>query len=133
MSPCRALASRKAPKAASASPSLSSTWRLAQPRRAEEQHVVERLAPRVRRLDENLEVLAQGLLAHELVQARGTDARLAAIVAAQFGRHDARLVERYVGHADNSLSPSLTRDSSVAPVPSRRLAWATAPKASLRP
>ena len=49
---------------------------LAEPRRADEQHVIERLAPRPRRLDEHAEILARLLLADELGQAAADAASL---------------------------------------------------------
>ncbi len=44
---------------------------LAEPRRAEEQHVIHRLAARLRRIDEHPEVLARRLLPDELAERLG--------------------------------------------------------------
>jgi hypothetical protein len=50
--------------------------RLAEPRRAEEQHMVQRIAAPPRRLDEHAQILARRLLPDELVQALGAQRRV---------------------------------------------------------
>ena len=61
--------------------------RLAEPRRADEQHVIERLAPSPRRLDEHPEILARLLLADELGKPLRTQRRFRRIFLAALGRH----------------------------------------------
>src|SRR5690606_21158890 len=61
---------------------------LAEAGRTDEQHVVERLAPPFRRLDEHLEVGAHGGLADELVE-RLRPQRAVGILAALLGRYEA--------------------------------------------
>ena len=50
--------------------------RLAQPRRAEKQHMVERIAPRLRRLDEHAQIVARRLLTDEFVERFGAQRRV---------------------------------------------------------
>ena len=50
--------------------------RLAEPRRAVEQHMVERLAAALRGVDEHPQILARRLLADELVEALGPKRRI---------------------------------------------------------
>ena len=57
---------------------------LAEPRRPDEEHMVERIAPGLRRIDEDLEVGARGLLAREIVERQRPDRRFG-IVLALFG------------------------------------------------
>src|SRR5882672_10138767 len=100
---------------------------LAEAGRAHQQYVIERLAPRARRLDEDAEVLARLLLADELAQPlraqRGFgDVLVAALGADQAAGRRAHLV--------NSLASSLrprriSRDAS-APSPASRTAAAIA-------
>jgi len=64
--------------------------RLAQPRRAVEQHVVERLAARARRLDGDLEVVLDLVLPDELAQPLRTQLQLEGrIVVHRHSRDDA--------------------------------------------
>ena len=60
---------------------------LAEPRRADEQHVIERLAPRPRRLDEDAEILPRLFLTDELGQPLRAQRRFRRIVLAALGRH----------------------------------------------
>ncbi len=60
---------------------------LAEARRADEQHMVERFAPDLRRIDEDLEVLARGLLADEIGERLGPEGRV--VLRALFGRDEA--------------------------------------------
>jgi len=55
--------------------------RLAKPRRPDEQHMIERLAPGPRRLDENLQVFARRRLADEIVERLRTQAGVDIILA----------------------------------------------------
>src|SRR5262249_56428438 len=61
---------------------------LAEARRADEQHMIERLAPRTRRLDEPRQVRARLLLTDELAEPLRAQ-RAVRIVVAAFGRHQA--------------------------------------------
>ena len=61
--------------------------RLAQPRRADEQHVVERLAARLRRFDEHLEIGARRLLAGEVGERLRAQRRV--VLRALFGGDEA--------------------------------------------
>ena len=64
--------------------------RLAEPRRPVEQHVVERLAARARRLDGDLEVVLDLVLADELAQPLRTQLQLEGrVVVHRHGRDDA--------------------------------------------
>ena len=58
---------------------------LAEPRRTHEQHVIQRLAPLARRLDEDREILARLGLAHELRQQLRAQRGVADIVGASLG------------------------------------------------
>src|SRR5581483_2224764 len=58
---------------------------LAEPRRAEEQHVVERLGPRARRLDEDLELLAHLLLADVVGELRRAQRALELLLLGGYG------------------------------------------------
>ena len=64
--------------------------RLAQARRADEQHVVERIAPRLRGVDEDLEIGPRRLLAGEIVERQRPQRRLG-VVLALFGCEQAAL------------------------------------------
>ena len=55
--------------------------RLAEARRADEQHMVERIAARFRRLDEDAQVLARGFLAGEIFQRQRADRRVDVVFA----------------------------------------------------
>ena len=101
---------------------------LAQARRSGEQRVVQRLAAGARGGDEHPEVLAQLPLADEVVEPGRAQRHLELVLLSEIGRDDAGL-----RHSESSLRPALSRASSEASVPSRWLAWATAPKASARP
>ena len=63
--------------------------RLAEARRADEQHMIERVAARLGRLDEDLEVFARRLLAGEIGERQRPDRRVLAVVVALFGRQQA--------------------------------------------
>src|SRR5258708_6635787 len=100
---------------------------LAEARRPVEQHVIEGLAPRPRRLHEDAEVLPGLALPHELVEAQGTERRLARVLGARLRRHHPR-----AGHRTSSLRLARNSASNLASPPSVRAAPATALKASLR-
>ena len=55
--------------------------RLAQARRPDEEHMVEGVAPGLRRIDEDLEVGARGLLAREIVERQRPDRRFGIVLA----------------------------------------------------
>ena len=71
---------------------------LAEARRAEQQHVVERLAAGARGLDEDGEVIAGGLLTDEFIEALGAKGGFAEIVLGAVG------CEGAVGHAGGVCS-----------------------------
>src|SRR5262249_55257174 len=100
---------------------------LAEAGRTVQQHVVEGVAPRPGRGDEDAEVVAQLLLADEFAEALRPDRRFARVLDRRRRRDHAR-----IAHALSSLRPARISWSSGALVPSRFDAWATAPKASAR-
>ena len=59
--------------------------RLAEPRRTEKQHVVERLAPAFRRRDKDAQIVAQLALADEFVEDERPDRRLRRVLRVLFG------------------------------------------------
>src|SRR5690606_16154614 len=101
--------------------------RLAEPRRAMEQDMVERLAAASRRGDENSEIGAELRLADEIVERQRPQRRVHRIARPNLGGDEPALA-----HALSSLRPARTRDSTVAALPSCCAACATAPKASPR-
>src|SRR4029077_17298959 len=60
---------------------------LTEPRRADEQHVIERLAPRARRFDEPRQVRAPLLLTDEPAEPLRAQRAVCSVVVAAFGRH----------------------------------------------
>src|SRR5262249_44178219 len=98
---------------------------LAEAWRAEQQHVVERLAARPRRLNEDPQVLARLALAHELVEGERPE-RCFGLVLASLGALG------HPAHGASSLRLAFTSASSRASAPSARAAALTAAKASVR-
>ncbi len=95
---------------------------LAEARRADEQHVIERFLARARRLDEHREVGARLLLADEFGEALRTQRGLRVFVAALGGDEAAGRG----GHFANSFSPSRMSCAVSAPSPAPRDAAAIA-------
>src|SRR4029077_3122890 len=95
---------------------------LAEPRRAYEQHMIERFAALARRLDEDGEVLARLRLAHEIRQKLRPQRGVAGILGTAFGRDDAggRV------HFASSFSPSRISCETSAFSPALREAAAIA-------
>ena len=107
--------------------------RLAEPGRAEKQHMVERLAPAFRGLDEHPQIVAQLPLADELVERQRPDRG--------FGRIPSPCSAATIASArvvaalrplpspvwPSSCSPAVISASTAAPSPSRRAAAVTAP------
>ncbi len=89
--------------------------------------MVERLAARARRFDEDAQIGAQLRLADEVVEGERAERRLAGIVAARFRRHHALLAHRL-----SSCKPTRMSASIFAASPRRLAACVTAPNASLR-
>ncbi len=95
---------------------------LAQARRAEQQHVVQRLAALLRRADEDLQLLARLGLAHVLAQALGPQRALHGL----FGRGDGRGGDDALGRGDEivglyrhaRISRGRTAAALIAPAPS---------------
>ncbi len=115
--------------------------RLAEPGRAEKQHMVERLAPALRRRDEDAQIVAQLALADEFVEDERPNRGLGRVLLVLFGGDHPR---RGLAHRvapwprplfapwPSSCNPARISASSAAPSPSRRAAAATAPNASAR-
>src|SRR4029077_11165051 len=99
---------------------------------AVEQHVVERLFARLGGSDVDLQVLAQLLLANEVVQRLRAQRQLRRVFLGAFGRHQAILAARWAVHRASSCRAARTTASNVAPSPSRCVTRATAPYASTR-
>ena len=95
---------------------------LAEPGRADEQHVIERFAPRPRRRDEDLEIRAGLLLTDEFGEELRPQRRLGRIVLAALRGHQAARG----GHLASSLRPRRIRAAASAPSPASRFAAATA-------
>ena len=95
--------------------------RLAEARRPEEQHMVERLAAGAGGGDEDLEIGAQLLLADEILDRLGPERGVDAILGHRLGRHHARR-----RHWLSSCRPARISWSTGASTPSRRVAVATA-------
>jgi hypothetical protein len=104
---------------------------LAQPRRAGEQHVVERLAARRRRLDRDRELLAQAVLADELPKRAGAHRAIELVLAVE---HPGRLQALH-RHVRAPLSALASSSSAVSPsAPSSRARASAGPKPrSIRP
>jgi len=81
---------------------------LAQPRRAEQQHMVHRLAAPARRLDEHLQIALGLFLADEIRQHLRPQGPVMGLAGGRFGRDDAR-----VSHANNRSSPRRRGPSSL--------------------
>ena len=94
--------------------------RLAEAGRADEEHVVERLLPRPRRLDEDLEVGAGLRLADELGEELRAERRVRRVVAG------ATSGATHAAHRASSLRPRRMSVSAVAASPAERDAAATA-------
>src|SRR5216683_961376 len=109
--------------------------RLAEPGRPEKQHMVERLAAALRRLDKDAQIVAQLALADEFVERERPDRGFRRVFCLRFGGDHPR---RGLAHRmapwlwPSSCSPARISTSSAAPSPSRRAAAATAPNASAR-
>jgi hypothetical protein len=84
--------------------------RLAQPRRAEQQDVVQRLAARARRVDEDLQIALGLLLPDELGQGLRPQRPVIGLARRRLRRDDA-----VVGHRPSSCSPArITADRSAS-------------------
>src|SRR6266404_3233999 len=98
---------------------------LTEPRRADEQHVIERLAPRARRFDEHRQVRARLLLTDELAEPLRAQRAVGSVVVAAFGRHQAA-----GGRAQRSIltacAPGCTGSAATrrSQRPRARLRWA---------
>ena len=106
--------------------------RLAEAGRAVEQHVVERLAARLGGGDEDLQVLADLLLADEIVERLRTQRQLGRILLGALGVTSVRRSVGRLVHRASSCRPARITASSVASAPSRCVTRATAPNASTR-
>ena len=106
--------------------------RLAQAGRAKEQHVVERLAARAGRRDEDAEVGAHLGLADELGEGVRTQRGLGDVLLGKAAFHHALVGGDRRGHWLSSLSPAFTSASKPACWPRRRWTSTTTPKASAR-
>jgi hypothetical protein len=110
--------------------------RLAEAGRPREQHVVERLATRPRRGDEDAQILADLTLADEVIEAERAQRRFGNVVLAARAIDDARVGDGGgrgpIAHGASSLRPPRIRASRFASPPILREARATAPKASTR-
>ena len=102
--------------------------RLAESGRAVEQHVVERLAPRPGGGNEYLEVLANLLLADEVVERLRTQRQFGGVFLGTLGGDQ----PFRLAHRANSCRLDRITASSAAPSPSRCVTRATAPNASMR-
>src|SRR5207237_744759 len=100
--------------------------RLAEPWRAEEQHMIERLAPALRRLDKDAKIAAQLLLADEFVERERPDRGFGRVLLGLFGRDDARRADVVHRNAPplafwaSSCNPARISASMAASSPSRR-------------
>ena len=101
--------------------------RLAEARRADEEHVVERLAAPARRLDEDLQVGARLRLADEIGEPLRAE-RGVLVLAARIGGDEARRA-----HRASSFSPSRISRAVSAPSPASRIAAAMAAEACIWP
>src|SRR5262249_31774599 len=95
---------------------------LAQPGRADEQHVVERFLALARRLDEDAQVGARLLLADELLEPQRPQRGLADVLLAALAGDKAGCGR----HFASSLRPSRIRFATWAPSPASRVAAAMA-------
>src|SRR5204862_2676369 len=89
--------------------------------RPDKQHVVERLAPGSRGLDEDGQIGARLSLTDEFAEPLRTQRQLGAIVVAAFGSDEAT---RGGGHFDSSLSPSRISFATSRSSPASRVAAA---------
>ena len=103
--------------------------RLAEARQVRQQHVVEGLAPSPSSVDEDPEIVAQLALADKFGECLRPQRSLDRILFRAGGIDGAR---QGVGHPASSCSPARISAPVSAPPPSRRVAVATAPKASTR-
>ncbi len=105
----------------------------AEPRRPEQQHMVERFAARLGGLDKDPQIVPQTALADKLGQALRPQRRLRCIAVGACGIDDAAVL---LAHGDtpaaSSCKPARISASVGALAPSRWAAAATAPKASAR-
>src|SRR5665213_1880586 len=93
--------------------------RLAETRRTDEEHMVERLFAAARRINEDLEVCARLCLADKLRQQLRAQRRIGCVVGPHFWSDDA-------AHRASSFRPSRMSCSAVAASPATRAALATA-------
>jgi hypothetical protein len=103
---------------------------LAEPRRPVQQHVVERFAARLRRLDEHPQILADLFLADEFVECERADMPLRPVLGQRFARHVAG--RRFLAHRANSRKASGTSACTLASSPSFFTALLVAATASAR-
>src|SRR6266705_5552282 len=111
--------------------------RLAEAGRAEKQHLVERLAPALRRLDKDAQIVTQLALANEFVEGKRADRGFRRVLVFPLGgdhprRGLAHRMAPWLRPWPSSCSPARIKASSAASSPSRREAAATAPNASAR-
>src|SRR4029077_5185995 len=109
--------------------------RLAELGRPEKQHMVERLAAALRRLDEDAQIVAQLALADEFVEGERPDRGFGRVLFILVrGDHPRRgLAHRtapWLRPCPSSCNPARIKASSAAPSPGRRPRAATAPNAS---
>jgi hypothetical protein len=97
--------------------------RLAEARRPDEKHVIERLAARFRRLDEDLEIGARRRLADEIVQRLRAQGHVD-ILAALFGRDQAGVGAHARSSMEASRLAALLSNVTVVMQPSSALARA---------
>ena len=107
--------------------------RLAEPRWAVQQDMIQRLTAPLGRRDEDLEILADLLLADEIVERLRPQRHFRGVFLGALGRDQpvAAFFELSV-HRASSCRPARITASSLASAPSRWVTRATAPKASIR-
>ena len=98
---------------------------LAEPRRPMEEHVIERLGPIACRPHEDLQVLAQAILADHLRERARAQALVQPGVLGQRRAGDLRALALHVVHLASLLSDARTRVSSVAVAPASAAASST--------
>lgn len=98
--------------------------RLAEARWPCEQHMIQRLAPRPRRINEDLEVRAHFGLTDELGKRLRPERGFRLVVVAFHGGQDP------LGHCDSSFKPSRMSSAAPASLPAMRMAALTAAAAS---
>src|SRR5690606_39264313 len=106
--------------------------RLAQARRAVQQHVIQRLAARLRGLDEDLQVFARLLLADEIAEMLRPQMALEFVAFGLAAGDQASVAAGGFAHRASSFSPARISADTSALSPRLRAAAVTAPKASAR-